>query len=74
MDKRCELRIVPCCGDMEEMVMMNIFREGVIQDGDELFIWWKDCDCMPLRYCPSCGKRITLRGDEHGKKKTGEEA
>lgn len=59
-DSRCILKgIIACCTDMEDMLMMNEFREGVIQDDDgSLDIWWKDGDCMPLRYCPSCGRKI----------------
>lgn len=50
--------IVLCCNDMRETVMMNEFREGVVQIGDALYIKWGDGDCMPLNYCPSCGKKI----------------
>ena len=65
---RCNIMdIIPCCTDMAYMVMTNEFREGVIQaDDGTLYIRWKDEDCMPhrympLRYCPSCGKKIERR-------------
>lgn len=62
-EPRCIIMdIIPCCTDMAYMIMMNEFREGIIQaDDGTLDIWWKDGDCTPLRYCPSCGKRIERR-------------
>ena len=57
---RLRIRIEICCDDMGDAVMMNDFRQGILQEGDALYIWWDDCDCMPLRYCPSCGKPIRI--------------
>lgn len=57
------LGIKLCCSDMDEMVMMadirqNLIYVGELPKGERLMLWWKDCDCTPLRYCPSCGKKI----------------
>ena len=60
-DKIWEIHIEPCCDAMGDAVMMNDIREGMIQDGDELFILWGDGDAMPLRYCPNCGKKVKFK-------------
>ena len=57
-DERLNIRIKICCDDMGDAVMMNDIREGIIQDTDGIYIWWKDGDLMPMNYCPSCGKKI----------------
>ena len=57
------LHIIPCCADMEDAMMLNEFRQGIIEDPqlDPLHhIVWGDGDMMPLRYCPSCGKKICM--------------
>ena len=59
-DSRLKIQIEPCCNDMADAIMMNDFRQGIIQDDDGVFIWWDDCDTMPLRFCPSCGKKIVM--------------
>ena len=57
-DERLNIRIKICCHDMGDAVMMNDIREGIIQDADGIYIWWRDGDLMPMNYCPSCGKKI----------------
>ena len=59
--ERLKLSIEICCDEMGDAVMMNAYRQGIIQNGDgTLDIWWDDGDCTPLRYCPSCGKPIKV--------------
>ena len=66
MDDRCEnVPIEPCCRYMEDVMMLNDVRESILFNPDEtlesgyrFMIWWKDGDCTPLRFCPSCGKPI----------------
>lgn len=66
MDDRCKnVPIKPCCADMEDILMLNDIRESVLfdpdatrQSGHRFMLWWRDCDCTPLRYCPSCGAII----------------
>ena len=66
MDDRCKnVPIVPCCNDMADILMLNDIRESVLYDpestiesGHRFMLWWKDCDCTPLKFCPSCGKPI----------------
>lgn len=62
-DERLNIRIKICCDAMDEVVMMNDIREGITTINDKLYIWWKDGDCMPLNYCPSCGKKIEVLND-----------
>lgn len=53
-----EWKINICCDAMGDAVMMNDIREGITIIDDKLFIMWPDGDCMPLNYCPSCGKKV----------------
>ena len=56
---RLRLRMEPCCPEWADVIMMNDFRQGVIRNDDGTYeLWWDDCDCTPLRFCPCCGKRI----------------
>lgn len=57
-DPKYKLPVEDCCSEFADVVMMNDIRQGVIRDGDEMFIVWSDGDCTPLRYCPCCGKRF----------------
>ena len=57
-DKRLNIRIKVCCDAMGDAVMMNDIREGIAIINDKLYIVWSDGDCMPLNYCPACGKKI----------------
>ena len=57
---RLKLHIKICCNAMDDAVMMNDIREGILQDEDGLFIWWCDGDTMPMVYCPACGKKIEV--------------
>ena len=57
--------IRPCCRYMEDTIMLNDIRESIAFDPNEpkgskfrFMIVWSDGDCMPLLYCPSCGKKI----------------
>jgi len=57
--------IKPCCKYMDNVLMLNDIRESITFDEKEpvgsewrFMILWKDNDCMPLLYCPSCGKKI----------------
>ena len=57
--------ITPCCKYMEDTIMMNDIRESITFNPKEpkgsefrFMIMWADGDCMPLLYCPSCGRRI----------------
>lgn len=57
--------IKPCCICMEDTIMLNDIRESIIFDSKKpkgskfrFMIVWSDGDCMPLLYCPSCGKKI----------------
>ena len=62
MNEEYDLHIMPCCSDMEEAMMMNRIRQGIIEDDTLVpahWIVWNDGDMMPLRYCPSCGARLT---------------
>ena len=59
------IHIKPCCKFMADTLMMNDIRCSIIMDLDEpkgsqerFNIVWSDGDCIPLMYCPSCGKRI----------------
>lgn len=66
MDDRCKnVPIEPCCKDMGDILMLNDVRESILFDSNEtlesgfrFMIWWKDGDCTPLRFCPSCGKPV----------------
>ena len=53
-----EWKINICCDAMGDAVMMNDIRDGITIIDDKLYIVWSDGDCMPLNYCPSCGKMI----------------
>ena len=66
-DARVNLKMEPCCAEFNDVLMMNDIRQGVIQDGKELFIWWDDGDCTPLRFCPCCGKRLEVQDNGAGK-------
>ena len=59
-DNRLGVRVKVCCDAMGDAMMMNDIRQGIIQEGDDMFIWWSDGDAMPLRYCPNCGKKIEV--------------
>lgn len=59
-DEKLNIRIKICCDDMGDVVMMNDIREGLIFHDGGVYIWWKDGDCMPMNYCPSCGKKIEV--------------
>ena len=57
--------IKPCCTYMEDTIMLNDIRESITFNPNEpkgskfrLMIMWSDGDCVPLLYCPSCGKKI----------------
>lgn len=57
--------IRPCCKYMGDTIMMNDIRESITFDPEEpkgsksrFMIVWFDGDCLPLLYCPSCGKKI----------------
>jgi hypothetical protein len=50
-----------CCDAMGDAVMMNDIRDGITIIDDKLYIVWSDGDCMPLNYCPSCGKKIEVK-------------
>ena len=64
--------IRPCCKYMEDTLMMNDIRRSVVFSCNEHDEWrfaivWADGDCVPLRFCPSCGKtieEIELKEDE----------
>lgn len=64
MTSRCDnVPIEPCCNDMAELIMNSDIRKNLLFDPDgkepyRFMIWWADCDCTPLLYCMSCGKRI----------------
>lgn len=63
VDTDYEIPIEQCCGDMEDAIMLNQFRHGIIYDrvlDPPLWIMWKDGDMMPLNFCPSCGKPIKI--------------
>lgn len=60
-----DLSIDPCCRDMEDAVMMNDIREGIIEYEGQFYIVWGDGDMIPLKYCPSCGKPIKKRDMEN---------
>ena len=65
VDTDYEIPIEQCCGDMDDAIMMNQFRKGIIYDrvlDPPLWIVWNDGDMMPLNYCPSCGKPIRIIG------------
>lgn len=47
-----------CCDAMGDIILMNNFRDSIKVINDELYIVWSDGDCMPLNYCPSCGKKV----------------
>jgi len=53
-----EWKINICCDAMGDAVMMNDIRDGITIIDDKLYIVWPDGDCMPLNYCPSCGKKV----------------
>ena len=53
-----DFKIKICCDAMGDAVMMNDIRDGIAIINDKLYIVWSDGDCMPLNYCPSCGKKI----------------
>lgn len=62
MNEEYDLHVMPCCADMEKAMRMNGFRQGIIEDDTLVpahWIVWSDGDMMPLRYCPSCGTRLT---------------
>ena len=57
--------IKPCCRYMDGTILMNDIRESITFDPTEpkgspcrFMIVWRDGDCVPLLYCPSCGKKI----------------
>ena len=56
-----DVPIEPCCGEMEDAVMLNDIREGVIEHVGQFYIVWGDGDMIPLNYCPCCGKLIKRR-------------
>lgn len=63
VDMDYEIPIEQCCGDMDDAIMMNQFRQGIIYDrvlDPPLWIVWKDGDMMPLNFCPACGKPIKI--------------
>ena len=74
MDDRCkDVPIEACCNDMASVLMLNDIRESILFDpestmesGFRFMLWWKDCDCSPLRFCPCCGKPIQERKKETG--------
>lgn len=49
-----------CCDAMGDTIMLNDFRDSLTVIDDKLYIVWSDGDCMPLNYCPSCGKKIEM--------------
>ena len=60
-----DVPIKVCCKHMGDTIMMNDIRESITFNPKELkgsefrfMIMWADGDCMPLLYCPSCGRRI----------------
>lgn len=60
-----DLPIKGCCKYMDNVIMLNDIRESIVFDPKEraggefrFMLMWRDGDCMPLLYCPSCGKRI----------------
>lgn len=60
-----DIPIDPCCKSMEDTIMMNDIRESITFHEDEpkgspnrFMIVWSDGDCIPLLYCPSCGRKI----------------
>ncbi len=66
MDERCKnVPIKVCCNEMANVIMLNDVRESILFFDDEpkgspdrFQIWWKDCDCTPLVYCPTCGRKV----------------
>lgn len=72
-DSRCkDIPIAPCCDEMASLLMLNDIRESVLFNKEEpigskyrFALWWKDCDCSPLNYCPFCGQEIEeiIRGE-----------
>lgn len=53
-------RIRICCPAMDDLVLLNDIRESIIESEGQLWLWWKDGDMTPLRFCPTCGKRIEV--------------
>ena len=67
VDMDYEIPIEQCCGGMDDAIMMNQFRQGIIYDrvlDPPLWIVWKDGDMMPLNFCPACGKPIRIIGQK----------
>lgn len=55
-----DFKIKICCDAMGDTIMMNDIRDSITMIEDGLYIVWSDGDCMPLNYCPSCGKKIEV--------------
>ena len=54
-----------CCRFMDDTLMMNDLRQSIVFNQDEpegsmnrFMILWNDGDCIPMLYCPSCGKKV----------------
>jgi len=64
MGGRCKgIPLKPCCEEMESVLMFNDLRDSILYDeespeGERFWLWWRDCDCSPLRFCPFCGKKV----------------
>lgn len=66
-DKR---NVKACCDDMRVARMMGDVRDykgkekdligSIVIINDKLYFVWADGDCMPLNYCPSCGKKVEM--------------
>lgn len=65
-----DIPIDPCCKSMADTIMMNDIRESITFHEDEpkgsphrFMIVWGDGDCIPLLYCPSCGRKVRESDD-----------
>lgn len=64
-DKRMNVQLAFCCGDMTQLLASGEIRLQKNQDGDLIATIGSSGHHIPLNYCPSCGRlfRLTFLAD-----------